>query len=69
MSNDPQISLLTAQEVLLTSRNTKIKEEVREDEIKISMTDHFAATLYNCLIQYKWMQLQAQSNEQLSDVI
>lgn len=55
MSDASKISLLTAQEILLTSRNTKITEYIREDKIKISVMDCFVGTLNNCLIQYTWM--------------
>lgn len=33
VSNAPQIRLLTAKEILLISRNTKITEEVREENV------------------------------------
>lgn len=55
MSDVPQISLLTAQEILLTARNTKMTEDMREDEIKTSMMDCFAGTLNIGLIQYMSM--------------
>lgn len=53
MSHAPQISLLTAQEILSPQKYRDHGGGKRGRDK--NMMDHFADTLNSCLIQYKWM--------------